>query len=126
MGDFQKLDVWVKAHRLSIDITRFTATIRRAEGSVLKGQLKRSVQSVPATIAEGAGKTSDAEFARFLDMALGSASETHSHLITARDLGFLSPKEFYHLADRTSEVRRMLYGLLKAVRGSEGPPRREG
>lgn len=119
MGDYQKLEVWKKAHGVALDITRLTTRMRSAEGRELKGQLKRSVQSVPATIAEGAGKMSDPEFARFLDMALGSAAETHYHLVSAHDLGLVRTAEFDGLADRVSEVRRMLVGLIKRVRGGE-------
>lgn len=118
MQDFLNLDVWHKANRLASDIHRLTLGMRRRDDAVLRGQLQRSSQSIPDTIAEGAGKMSNAEFGRYLDMALGSASETHSQLLRARDRGLVSEEGFQQFADRVTEVRKMLFGLLKRVRGT--------
>ena len=118
MGDFRKLKVWEKAHSVSIDIHLLTRRMPRRDAMALRGQLQRSALSVAATIAEGAGKSTDAEFARYLDMALGSASETLHHLLTARDLLHISRAEHDGLADRVTEVRRMLTGLVKRLRGA--------
>jgi four helix bundle protein len=118
MQDFLKLQVWHKAHAVGLDVHRMATRMRGREFAALRGQLQRSSLSIASTIAEGAGKVSNAEFARFLDMALGSASETLSQLITARDQGLLDPKSFSELTDRVTEVRRMLFGLIKRVRVS--------
>jgi four helix bundle protein len=78
------------------------------------------VLSVPANIAEGAAKTGNAEFRRFLHIALASAAETDYHLLAARDLGLLEPATYEELCARTTEVRRMLGGLIKKVSASLG------
>ena len=116
MGDFRRLKAWEKAHTISIDVHHLARRMPSREGAALRGQLQRSALSVAATIAEGAGKTTDAEFARYVDMALGSASETMHHLLTARDLELLSSEDYQGLFDRVEEVRRMLSGLLKRLR----------
>jgi four helix bundle protein len=115
MQDFHKLKVWEKAHALAIDVHRVVGTFPRMEGVALIGQLRRAALSIPANIAEGAGKQGNAEFRRFLHMALGSAVETDYHLLAARDLGLLEPHTYEGLSARTLEVRRMLGALIKKV-----------
>jgi len=75
----------------------------------------RAAASIPANIAEGRRKTSEKEFARFLGIALGSASELENHLILARDTGVILEDEFVSLVDQTITVRKMLYALLKRL-----------
>ena len=115
MQDFRRLKAWEKAHLLAVEVFRVTKTMRRECGAALVSQLRRAALSTPANIAEGAGKPSDAEFQRFLQIALGSASETLYHLLLARDLGALPADEYDALAQRAIEIRRMLPGLAKHV-----------
>ena len=122
MGDFRKLKAWEKAHTISIDVHRLARRMPAREGAALRGQLQRSALSVAATIAEGAGKSTDAEFARYVDIALGSAAETLHHLLTARDLELLSGVDHDALRERVEEVRRMLTGLLKRLREPDSAP----
>jgi four helix bundle protein len=119
MQDFLKLQVWHKAHAVEMDIHRLTQRLRGRDMSVLRGQLERSSLSITSNIAEGAGKITSLEFARFLEMAIASASETQSQLISARDRGLLDAARHDELAGRVTEVRRMLFGLIKRVRGSD-------
>ncbi len=72
--------------------------------------------SIPTNIAEGCGRNTDAEFARFLQIAMGSASETEYQLILARDLEFLSKDSYEKLHNDVEEVKRMLASLLKTLR----------
>ena len=115
MQDFRRLKVWEKAHLLAVDVFRVTKRMHRQHGIALVSQLRRAATSTPANIAEGAGKSSSAEFQRYLQIALGSASETLYHLVLARDIGALPDAEFQILSDRAIEVRKMLAGLAKRV-----------
>ena len=72
--------------------------------------------SIPTNIAEGCGRNTDADFARFLQMAMGSASETEYQLILARDLEFLPKDSYEKLHNDVEEVKRMLASLLKTLR----------
>jgi four helix bundle protein len=74
--------------------------------------------SIPANLAEGCGKRSDAEFARYVDIALGSAKEAENHLLFACDMGWVDKTSYAVLDARLTEVRRMLFALGKAVRAS--------
>ena len=90
MKDFKELKVWSKAHELTVAIYRLTRTFPRDEIYGLTSQERRSTASIGANIAEGCGRHSDGELARFLQIARGSASETEYHLLLAKDLRFLS------------------------------------
>jgi four helix bundle protein len=120
MQDYHKLKVWEKAHALAMDVHRVTGTFPRVDGVAVVGQLRRAALSIPANIAEGAGKSGNSEFRRFLNIALGSAVETDYHLLAARDLGLLEAEAHDDLAARTLEVRRMLGGLIKKVSATSG------
>lgn len=74
----------------------------------LTSQLRRSCASIPTNIAERCGRAGDAELARFLQIAMGSASELENHLLLARDLDYLSPHTYANLADQTITLERTL------------------
>ncbi len=73
---------------MTLDVYKITKDFPRDELYGLTTQIRRSCASIPANIAEGCGRKGDAEFARFLQIALGSASELEYHSLLARDLGF--------------------------------------
>ena len=116
MKDFRQLKVWEKSHQLALAIYKATKDFPKEELYGLTSQIRRSSMSIPTNIAEGCGRFTDADFARFLQMAMGSASETEYQLILARDLDFL-PKDLYEiLHSEVEEVKRMLASLLKTLR----------
>jgi four helix bundle protein len=113
--DFRQLQVWQKAHQLTLAVYRVTASFPRAELYGLTTQLRRSSASIAANLAEGCGRNGDAEFARFCSIAMGSASELDYHLLLANDLKLISATDYTDLAQRTSAVKRMLTGLLQKL-----------
>ena len=115
MQNYEKLKVWEKAHSLAMEVYRIAGTFPRMDGLALTSQLRRSALSVPANIAEGAGSETPTGFRHFLQIAMGSASETKYHLLVARDLQLISPDKFEGLSERIAEIRRMLTGLMKQV-----------
>jgi four helix bundle protein len=76
-----------------------------------QNQTLKAAISVPANLAEGAGRTGDREFRRFVRIALGSASELEYHLLLSRDLGLISWATHDRLSSAAAEVKRMLSGL---------------
>ena len=115
MQNYEKLKVWEKAHLLAMEVYRIAGTFPRMDGLALTSQLRRSALSIPTNIAEGAGSETPLRFRHFLQIAMGSASETKYHLLVARDLQLISPEKFEELAERISEIRRMLTGLMKQI-----------
>lgn len=122
MQDYRKLKVWHKAHVVAIDIHRVAGGFPRRDGVALTSQLRRAALSIPANIAEGTGKGGDAEFRRYVQIALGSASETTYHLLVAHDLDLIDLATYNDLTARLAEVRRMLTGLLTRL-GPNQPAR---
>ncbi len=120
MQDFRKLKVWQRSHQLTLAVYKTTAGFPRSELFGLTSQMRRSCSSIPTNIAEGCGRQGDHEFARFLQIALGSASELEHQLILARDLGYLQAHDYEVLSAELVEVGRMLNVLIQRVRPPDG------
>jgi len=116
--DYRNLKVWERAHRLTLEVYKATALFPKDELYGLTSQIRRSCASIPANIAEGCGRDGDAEFARFLRIAMGSASELDYHLLLARDLNFLSGTAYEQLESELIEVRRMLNSFIQKLRAN--------
>lgn len=115
MRDFKELKVWQKAHRLVLDIYAQSRAFPADERFGLTAHLRKSAISVPSNIAEGSGRDGEREFARFLSIAAGSASETEYQLLLARDLGYLSPEVHRQLDAQVGEARRMLASFMQKL-----------
>ncbi len=111
MGDFTKLAVWKKAHDLALSIYQETSSWPKHELFGLTSQSRRAAVSIPANIAEGCGKNSDAELAKHARQSMGSGSELSYYLILAHDLGYMPRARRDERQDALSEVRRMLASL---------------
>jgi four helix bundle protein len=117
MQNFRNLNVWGKAHDLTLDVYASTRDFPRQEMYGLTSQLRRAAASIGANIAEGCGRGGNAELKRFLQIGMGSASELEYHLLLAHDLGFLNESAYERLHHRTIEVKRMLASLVVELRG---------
>ena len=115
MRDFRELKVWRKAHDLTLAVYRITAAFPKEEMYGLTSQIRRSCESIPANIAEGCGRSRGPDFARFLQIAMGSASELEYHLLLARDLLLLAEPDYGHLAREVTEVKRMLTSFIQKL-----------
>ena len=116
LQDFRNLKVWEKSHRLTMAIYSITGTFPRQEMYGLTGQLRRAAASVPANIAEGCGRDTNAELARFLQIAMGSASELEYHLLLAHDLAYIDDKNYTSVNAQVVQVKKMLAPLIKSLR----------
>ncbi len=108
MKDFRQLEVWQRSHRLVLSIYGTTRTFPKDEQYGITGQLRRCIVSIPANLAEGCGRDTDAELKRFIDIAHGSASEAEYFLLLSFDLGYLDRASYSPLADETAQIKRML------------------
>ena len=115
MRDFRKLQVWHKAHQFALDVYKCTRAFPAEERFGLTSQLRRAAASVPANLAEGCGRSSDKDLARFVSIAAGSASEAEYHLLLAHDLGYLDVDEYRAAGSRVEEVKRMLSGFHRKL-----------
>ena len=118
MRDYRDLRVWAKAHRLTLAIYRCTERFPKAELFGLTSQIRRASVSIEANLAEGCGRRSDGEMARFVQIAMGSGAELSCHLLISRDLNYLSSADYKALCDQTTEVSCMLSALSEKLRNA--------
>jgi len=109
--DFRELIVWQRAHQVVLFVYRVTSGFPRDERFEITRQMRRAAVSIPANIAEGCGRTSARDMARFLQIAMGSACELEYFSILATDLGLASAAELTELAEGTREIKKMLTSL---------------
>jgi four helix bundle protein len=115
MQRFTDLNVWRRAHELALAVYRLTRTFPADERFELTSQLRRAASSIPTNIAEGSKRRTSADYAKFLNIAEGSAGEVEYLLILARDLGYASPDSVATLLGEAIGVQRMLYSLRAKV-----------
>src|SRR5438270_14059898 len=115
MRNYRDLQVWTKAHSLTLDLYKISRAFPREEMYGLTAQLRRAASSIGANLAEGCGRRTSGELARFVRIAMGSASELDYHLLLCRDLEFMSSDDFTSSAAKLTEVRKMLTSFLQSV-----------
>ncbi len=123
MQDFRQLQVWQKAHQINLKLYDATTSFPKSELFGLTSQIRRAGVSITANLAEGWGRGSDADFARFVFMAMGSACELESHLELAKDLKFLSAADYRSVLDMLIETKRMLSGLITTLSSRRSIPK---
>ena len=118
MRDFRGLKVWQKSHRLTLQIYKATRGFPNEERYGLTSQMRRSSSSIPANIAEGCGTSSDAELARYLQIAMSSASELEYHILLAHDLDLIDSANYKAINEEVTQIKRMLTAFIKRLRVS--------
>lgn len=116
MQNFKDLKVWEKAHALTILVYKTSELFPKKEMFGITSQLRRATSSIAANIAEGCGRDSNSDLARFLNIALGSANESEYFLILAKDLGYIKDADFSELSVKINEIKAMLIALISKVR----------
>jgi four helix bundle protein len=116
MRPHHRLAAWSKAVELVISVYKETERFPREERYGLTSQIRRAAVSIPANIAEGAGRNSQKEFAYFLSNSQGSASELETELIIALRLGYLDETRFSRLNSELERIGRLITGLSRYVK----------
>jgi four helix bundle protein len=116
MKDFKELKVWQKAHKTVLNIYNHTSGFPKDEIYGLTSQMRRAVVSIASNIAEGCGRSGDAELARFFQIAMGSASELEYHILLSRDLNFLDEEKYEELTNDVAEIKRMLASFISKLK----------
>jgi four helix bundle protein len=115
MRNYRDLQIWTKAHNLTLELYKLSRQFPKEEVYGLTSQLRRAASSIGANLAEGCGRQSNPKFARFVRISMGSASELDYHLLLSRDLGFLENDTYQRTSKSLTEVRKMLASLLSTV-----------
>lgn len=113
---FKGLEAWEVSMLLVEEIYRATANWPAYEQYGLTNQLRRAAVSIPSNIAEGHGRKSAGDFARFVDIAYGSLSEVETQVLIAQRIGYLSETSLEPLIVRVNEVGRVIQGLGRYLR----------
>jgi four helix bundle protein len=108
--------VWRKTHEFVLAVYRLTQSFPEREKYELARQMRRAAVSIPANIAEGFGKRSQPEKARFLNIAEGSLEECRYYLILAQDLGYGQTES---LTDTLEEASRLLNAYARVIRAPD-------
>ena len=116
MRNYQDLLVWEKAHKLTLAVYKTTLLFPKEERYGLTSQIRRASASIAANLAEGCGRRSDGELARYVQIAMGSGAELSYHFLLAKDLGFVPGAEYESLHADVSEIMRMLSALSGKLR----------
>jgi four helix bundle protein len=118
MQDYRKLIVWQRSRALTHEIYRLTASFPSHERFGLVSQMRRAAISITSNIAEGCGRDSRKELARFMSLASGSAHELESQVYLALDLGLVDEAPTREATAAVAEVKAMLFSYRRTLQGS--------
>ena len=114
--NFREYPVWKEAVDYATFVYEVTGKLPWFEKKGLCDQLQRAAVSISSNIAEGAARSSDADFAHFLVFALGSAFEVETQLLIAKNVGYLDDAYYQKLISKLSSIERQLNGLISSIR----------
>jgi four helix bundle protein len=108
MHRYKELEIWKKSRLFCSQIYIITSKFPGDEKYGLTNQLRRASVSIPSNIAEGSSRSSNKDFSRFLEIAIGSAYEVETQLLIAYDLGFVNATELETKASELNEIIKMI------------------
>ena len=111
---FEKLTVWQKSKNLSVFIYKITRTFPKDELFGLVSQMRRCSVSISSNIAEGSGRHTQKDKARFTAIAYGSALELLNQTIICKELEFIPDEEYLIIRTELTEITLMLDALHKS------------
>ena len=114
--NFRQYKVWQDAVDYATMVYKVTAEMPWFEKKGLCDQLQRAVVSISSNVAEGAGRPKDADFAHFLDNALGSANEVETQLLISKNIGYITEEIFNQLMVNLTGIQKQLTGLIASIR----------
>lgn len=116
MKNFRQLQIWQESYDFTLILYKATSSFPKEELYCLTSQLRRAAISIPSNIAEGAGRNTDPDFKRFLDIAMGSANEVETQLLLAHDLRYLHSETFMDLEHRLITDKRKTRALIAKLK----------
>lgn len=111
MHNFKKLSIWTKSVDFVTEIYKVTNSFPTHERFGLISQLQRAAVSVPTNISEGSAKSSNKDFARFLEISLGSTFELETELLVALNLSYIDKEKYLFLNEKLTELQKMIIGF---------------
>lgn len=118
MRDFRKYEVWKKAHYFAIDVYKESKSFPKSEQFGITSQLRRAALSIPTNIVEGCSRSSEKEFAHFINISSGSAAEVEYLIEFSKEIELLNQEEYQKLNSSIIEIRKMLNSLHRTLKNS--------
>lgn len=116
MRNFKNYDVWKLSHLFVLEVYKETSKFPQSEKFGIISQMQRAAYSIPSNFSEGCGRGSDADFNRFVHIALGSAHEVEYFLILSRDLEYLTEEKSEKLQLEINIIKMKLFNLSKKLK----------
>jgi four helix bundle protein len=115
--NYKRFSVWVISHELTLKIYKeIVPGFPESEKYGLTSQVRRAAYSIPCNIAEGCSRSSEKEFAHFLEISLGSAQELEYCLLLTKDLAFMNEREYLIFYEKVNKIKAMIINLIKKIR----------
>jgi four helix bundle protein len=118
LRDYKKIETWKRSHALVLRVYHLTEEFPANEKYNIVSQLRRASLSIPTNIAEGCGRSTESELARFMDIASDSASEIDYLLYLAMDLKYIDAVTYSVISNELTVIRKMLFSYIKTVRNT--------
>jgi four helix bundle protein len=115
MHNFKELKIWQIGREFVSDIYKVTRQLSPEEMFVLDSQMRRAAISIPSNISEGAGRNSDKDFFRFIDISIGSSFELETQLYLCFDQNYLTENELNTILDKVLKIQKMLYNFRSTL-----------
>lgn len=116
MHNFKELNVWKESKDFCVLIYKLTNTFPNSEKYGIVSQINRSSVSMPSNIAEGAGRNSNNDFARFIHIATGSSFELETQLMIAFEIGYIDKENFEEIINKLNSIQKMLVSFNKYLK----------
>jgi four helix bundle protein len=120
MHNYKELNVWIESKNFVITVYKVTTKFPKSEVYGLTSQINRAAISIPSNIAEGAGRNSNKDFSRFINIAIGSSFELETQLIIAFDLDLIDKSDFDTCIERIVKIQKMLSNFNKYLQSKVG------
>lgn len=111
----EDLEVFKKAHQLTLKIYKISENFPKSEIYGLVSQMRRSAVSICANLLEGSNRLNRPEYRQFVGIARGSSGELKYHIMLAKDLGYISENDYASLRGDLDETSKMLLGLAASL-----------
>lgn len=116
MWNFRELDIWKRAIAFSKSIYELSGSLPEKEKYGLINQIQRASVSIPSNIAEGSSRSSQADFARYLEIALGSAFEVETQLTIAKEIGYITTEQLIKQLEELTILQKQINQLITVIR----------
>jgi len=117
MRDYKKFSVWTRSHELTMKVYKeFAPCFPESEKYCLTSQIRKAAYSIPVNISQGCSRSSEIDFAHFLENSLGSAHELEYCLLLAKDISFIGEEQYAILFEKINALKAMIINLIKKIR----------